>query len=158
MGSPHLFVWHASVLLAIEYAKEHNLLGLLPKLTRHQDDLNSKADDALALLAIGKDKSGYEDHRNAAIRLAISNQVKVLRVLKCWNPLLARLEVNTVPGSTAEHASDAIIQILVQAAEGSEKRGQAPKGALERRIQNMVDRLKRAKTDGKDANMVDTDW
>ena len=77
-----------------------------------------------------------------AQRTVIADQVRVCRVAKCWNPALARLEVNLKPGCSAENAHAAMVKMLCSLAQGVIKPQQAPKGDLERRIQAVLDKLK----------------
>jgi hypothetical protein len=70
-------------------------------------------------------------------------QLKVIRVMKCWNPQLMRIEANAVPGTTAEAALNAILNHLIQKHKAIEKPGQAPRGALERRISRNLELLQK---------------
>ena len=76
-----------------------------------------------------------------AMSTVISRDVKVCRVIKCWNPAWGRWEVMTVADTTAHKAMKALIRHLVLTADGQVKQGMAPRGKLERRIGIWLDKL-----------------
>ena len=86
------------------------------------------------------------------MRLAIAGQVKVVRIAKCWNAELARLEYNVVDQTSAQFAAIAIMEVLVAHCSGEQRPGQALRGNLARLIQEALDAQ-----GGKNVEMLEED-
>ena len=76
-------------------------------------------------------------------------QVYVCKVLKCWNPDQSRMELSTRAGSTAAAAEAAIIAFAVEKWKGQIKKGQAPRGTLERKLDAWLQTVQGGKGKGK---------
>ena len=66
--------------------------------------------------------------------LIVAEEIRVARVIKCWDPSFSCLELNLVEGTPAAAAAECVLQILKHKSQLIEKKGQAPKGKLERKI------------------------
>ena len=144
-GSPHIFAWAEFCKSTLMAAQMLKLAQPAATIEAHILDIETKAAKLVA------DTNGKMELA-AAAREETQNQVKVFRIQKCWNKELARLEMNTTYGTTAEKAGDAILTVLKSAYGGVMKKSQAPKSDLERRLQAWID------TKGKNDKMEEEDW
>jgi hypothetical protein len=71
----------------------------------------------------------------------LEREIKHVRVVRCYSKQHRKLEVNIMPNSLSDAIWMQIKKYIIEHCKGVAKLGQAPKGNLERRIQEMIDIL-----------------
>ena len=148
LGSPHIFVWDSLLRLFAKTTKQKGLTLEIPVFAKALGELEEVA----AAQCRDSSLTGTEEELIQQKRNILSREVEVCIVKKCWNPALARIELCTSHNTQSEAAMEAMLRVMKKIAEGDEKQNQAPRGAMERRIQRWVDKVSGGK---KDANMRD---
>ena len=148
MHSPHIFVWDQALQALLVLTKdkdqhkiEHDAI---------QSYLNQLDQEAADILAQAKSTS-TPDLLMSTKRDIDAMDVKIMRVLRCWDPKMMRLELNTRPGSAAAPIGDIMLKLLQAEASGIMKQSQAPRGKLERKLQAWLKKV--SSKDGDDAVM-----
>ena len=139
MGSPHVYVVTDLLETFKAIATRHGMSLELPNFLRYQTQAEEFATTKLQELS-------QEDNivnRDAHKRNFIAKTMKICIVKKCWNPALFRVEMCAAAGSGAEAVMESMIRILVSKGKGDEKPNQAPRGALERKLQRWVDKMQK---------------
>ena len=124
-----------------EYAAQRQIL------TDYQKQLDITAQENITAQKIEYSSDSF----NLMKRNIMSSEVKIFRVLKCWNPDLMRMEINIVDQTAAHAASKAVVEVLTKAASAVQKQSQAPKGKLERKLKKWLE----AATSKKDKMDID---
>eukprot|EP00929_Paragymnodinium_shiwhaense_P027903 TRINITY_DN16274_c0_g1_i19.p2 TRINITY_DN16274_c0_g1~~TRINITY_DN16274_c0_g1_i19.p2 ORF type:complete len:396 (-),score=83.03 TRINITY_DN16274_c0_g1_i19:1039-2226(-) len=126
LGSPHLYVWLELVAAAAQWCKDKNFQQEQAIFVEHQQELETRAKEII------KDNPGTSEPM--AVRLAAWHYTKIMRISKCWNPNMSKMEIQTDNSTAARKAAQVLARLLVTHAQGVRKQGQAPKNDQERRI------------------------
>ena len=140
LGSPHLFVFDTFIQSIKGLCASLHMETLLPPILRYEEEINKKVAQLEA--------DGTPGDKAAWKRMAVQSQVRVFRVIRCWNQDLLRVEANFVDGVPALSAFEAAMTLLTKVAKGSRKTSQAPKGDLERKISKALDDMGHRKGKG----------
>ena len=97
-------------------------------------------------------EGGVLQIRDKAEAGVIRAAVYVLRVSKCW--LLALLEGSCETDTKAQEAGQAVLQELCRSYGGRDKKGQAPRGVLDRHLGKLLSQAKGGKTQAECKNEV----
>ena len=138
LGSPHVLVW----LEAMQWFKTQSGLKmqeLSPAANRYLDKLEVSAKERMEAADVVPADQALA-LQNARKQEVVSS-VRVFRLLRCWNPDLMRLEVNTVSDKEASRAFTAMLMMLSKHAGADIRQGQAPRGDLSRKIAIQLERL-----------------
>eukprot|EP00929_Paragymnodinium_shiwhaense_P091697 TRINITY_DN51604_c0_g1_i1.p2 TRINITY_DN51604_c0_g1~~TRINITY_DN51604_c0_g1_i1.p2 ORF type:complete len:226 (+),score=58.36 TRINITY_DN51604_c0_g1_i1:71-748(+) len=118
-GCPHLHAWQA-------------LVTYMRKVMVEKQSSVEKIDALVAYIGTIEDKKIKNLH--------LQNQVRHVKIAKCWNSSIKKIEVSTKPGSSADQAWSEMKFFL--AANGAMLRqGVAPRSGFERELQNQIDNL-----------------
>ena len=72
----------------------------------------------------------------------LSKEVRYCRAQKCWERTLKRLEISIVPNSASDKIWETTVKpVLLREFQASERKGMAPPGDLETRIQTSLEGL-----------------
>ena len=140
LGSPHLYVWYELMTLTKQILQDKGEAVMLLSIASHLEDLDKCAENLMKEQAVVVVENA-DSVKQQFLRQAVASQVKVVRIRRCWNPEISRLEINVVENTSAVAAKAALIQMLVQFFKGQRKPDQAPRGNLERQIQATIDRF-----------------
>eukprot|EP00929_Paragymnodinium_shiwhaense_P079216 TRINITY_DN41211_c0_g2_i1.p1 TRINITY_DN41211_c0_g2~~TRINITY_DN41211_c0_g2_i1.p1 ORF type:complete len:244 (+),score=66.24 TRINITY_DN41211_c0_g2_i1:147-878(+) len=117
--APHVFIWldvHREM-KELQVVKDHTAL-----LEKERDDFLRDTETDM--------------EKNAVFRLLIERHVKVLKIVKTWNPAQMRMETCAV--SHAAPVLEVFLRKVCKATKGKIKYNAAPQGQLERRIAKQV--------------------
>eukprot|EP00929_Paragymnodinium_shiwhaense_P078795 TRINITY_DN40875_c0_g1_i1.p2 TRINITY_DN40875_c0_g1~~TRINITY_DN40875_c0_g1_i1.p2 ORF type:complete len:381 (+),score=73.92 TRINITY_DN40875_c0_g1_i1:288-1430(+) len=132
-GSPHIFVWLELVAACVKFGKEDGSApNLVKDLEMHQADLKEKQKAVHATMVMGADPA-------LALKEVVADLVKTVIISKCYDPQMAKMELNCTPGSSADEAGKAIVKMLQSKASGQIRRGQPPRNDLERKLAKYLD-------------------
>ena len=84
-------------------------------------------------------------NRQACSRDLLAKNVKICRLVRCWDPEKMRLELNCRPDSQEFQVMQCILEMAILHLGGIKKEGQAPRGRLERGISRGLEAHKKGK-------------
>ena len=132
---PHVPVWNAIVYQLGLMAKEAKFAPLQQAAEAHVEEIGNRAKSLCS--DAGVDPKVEANVRVQAFKL-IAKEVKIARVTQCYHASQNRLEILAMPGTTSMEVAKAAIAFLCLHADGKEKNSAAPKGKLERQLQEFI--------------------
>eukprot|EP00929_Paragymnodinium_shiwhaense_P040416 TRINITY_DN21107_c0_g1_i1.p1 TRINITY_DN21107_c0_g1~~TRINITY_DN21107_c0_g1_i1.p1 ORF type:complete len:288 (-),score=110.47 TRINITY_DN21107_c0_g1_i1:355-1218(-) len=136
LGSPHVFAWLEALDFWLGVCKQVNNEPLRKLIEAHIGEMMEKATAALPA-----DKQDDQALKQKLYRDEVQKVCKVFKVIKCWNPEMARMEITPSPGLMTT-LYPALIDFMTEHAKANVKTSQAPKTDTERKIGKALDRLK----------------
>eukprot|EP00929_Paragymnodinium_shiwhaense_P057845 TRINITY_DN28973_c0_g2_i1.p2 TRINITY_DN28973_c0_g2~~TRINITY_DN28973_c0_g2_i1.p2 ORF type:complete len:293 (+),score=98.02 TRINITY_DN28973_c0_g2_i1:71-949(+) len=145
MGSPHVYAWLEAVGFLTQTLKDiqnkTEMEKRLEQLLQQQDTkLMQVADEAVKAKPNVTEPAEQNKIKQEAIREAVASYCRVFRVMKCWNPKMARLEMH-ITGPEGSEMCGLLMGFMDKYAAGMTKVGQAPRSDTERRISKALDKM-----------------
>eukprot|EP00929_Paragymnodinium_shiwhaense_P038510 TRINITY_DN20336_c0_g1_i1.p2 TRINITY_DN20336_c0_g1~~TRINITY_DN20336_c0_g1_i1.p2 ORF type:complete len:246 (+),score=100.67 TRINITY_DN20336_c0_g1_i1:71-808(+) len=133
-GSPHIFVFLAFLQVLMQHAVSKKLTHFEKTFKVLKDNMDSQVEEMFKGRPMGAKVEG--DPKDAVVRELVTCKVKVCRVLKCFAPHLARVEL--CMDAQWQEMKDTFVKMLAAEAKGQVRHGQAPKADLERKIAKRI--------------------
>eukprot|EP00929_Paragymnodinium_shiwhaense_P025467 TRINITY_DN15396_c0_g1_i2.p2 TRINITY_DN15396_c0_g1~~TRINITY_DN15396_c0_g1_i2.p2 ORF type:complete len:292 (+),score=94.54 TRINITY_DN15396_c0_g1_i2:66-941(+) len=132
-GPPHCFVWSVLITVLSDAAVQAQMQAEHKLLEAHKQELTQSATELV-------NKKEFDD-TPAAMRHIIGLRVKVARIVRCWNPALARIELAPAANDTdIKQVMECMLAIITKLAKGVRKHHMAPKSESERRVDRLLNR------------------
>ena len=132
---PHVFVWVSVVQTIAQIAEKEGMTQVKAALTTRNADIEQRGITAMKAAGVTE----IVENKQKFCMEEIARDVKMCKVVECYHSATHRIETLTHPGSTAHAFVVEMTAFLMSKCTGKMKTGSAPKGRLERQIQDWID-------------------